>query len=183
MLRGLLAVIHGDGGHYTERVGLHLSVRHAQGIVAEGLCGPLPPSASEVDTMTDTIDGNYGFEDEWKGNLPNLDDPKEREAEEDPRRIAGRKVAAYLREMTASAADHFATENIDEYGPRPWRKRPVTITAKRMREAFEVKTLEGTMKGKPGDWLITGVEGEQYPCDDAIFRKTYQPVVWARTAS
>ena len=39
-----------------------------------------------------------------------------------------------------------------------------------------IHTLEGTMAAKPGDWIITGVKGEKYPCDDDIFRATYQPV-------
>ena len=29
----------------------------------------------------------------------------------------------------------------------------------------------------PGDWIITGVQGEMYPCKDEIFRLTYEPVV------
>ncbi len=61
-----------------------------------------------------------------------------------------------------------------EYEPGKWRKRPVVVTAQRMREGFTVETMEGTMTGKPGDWLITGINGEQYPCDDEIFRKTYE---------
>jgi len=63
----------------------------------------------------------------------------------------------------------------DEYEQNKWRKRPVEITAQRMAEPFEVETMEGTMRGKAGDWLITGVQGEQYPCADAIFRQTYEP--------
>ena len=38
-----------------------------------------------------------------------------------------------------------------------------------------VKTLEGDMIAKPGDWIITGVEGEKYPCKNEIFKKTYEP--------
>ena len=28
----------------------------------------------------------------------------------------------------------------------------------------------------PGDWIITGVNGEKYPCKPYIFEKTYEPV-------
>ena len=28
----------------------------------------------------------------------------------------------------------------------------------------------------PGDWIITGVNGEKYPCRPDIFEKTYEPV-------
>lgn len=36
-----------------------------------------------------------------------------------------------------------------------------------------IDTLEGGHKVCPGDWIITGVEGENYPCKPSIFRKTY----------
>lgn len=56
-------------------------------------------------------------------------------------------------------------------------KKPVVIEAKRISEPeILINTREGTVKGYRGDWLITGVEGEIYPCGDAIFRKTYEPV-------
>lgn len=39
----------------------------------------------------------------------------------------------------------------------------------------EIPTLEGTMTGAPGDWIIRGVEDELYPCKPDIFAKTYEP--------
>lgn len=38
-----------------------------------------------------------------------------------------------------------------------------------------VRTLEGEMEARPGDWLIKGVKGEVYPCRDDIFAATYEP--------
>ena len=32
------------------------------------------------------------------------------------------------------------------------------------------------MKAEAGDYIITGVKGEQYPCKPDIFQKTYEPV-------
>lgn len=29
---------------------------------------------------------------------------------------------------------------------------------------------------KTGEWIIRGVQGELYPCDDAVFQATYDPV-------
>ena len=55
-------------------------------------------------------------------------------------------------------------------------KKPVQIQACKMRDEFEVHTLEGIMKGKTGDYLIIGIEGEYYPCDKDIFKKTYENV-------
>lgn len=40
----------------------------------------------------------------------------------------------------------------------------------------EIKTLEGTMIGKLGDFIIKGVAGEIYPCKPDIFAKTYEAV-------
>ena len=57
-----------------------------------------------------------------------------------------------------------------------FRKKPVVIEAEQLLERTEIKTLEGVMVGNPGDWLITGVAGEQYPCRDDIFRATYEEV-------
>jgi len=39
-----------------------------------------------------------------------------------------------------------------------------------------VDTLEGRMKVSPGDWIITGINGEKYPCKPDIFLKTYDKV-------
>lgn len=37
----------------------------------------------------------------------------------------------------------------------------------------EINTLEGTMRGDYGDYIIQGVNGEVYPCKPDIFEKTY----------
>ena len=37
----------------------------------------------------------------------------------------------------------------------------------------EINTLEGTMRGDYGDYIIKGVNGEIYPCKTEIFAKTY----------
>ena len=39
-----------------------------------------------------------------------------------------------------------------------------------------VPTLEGGHVVTPGDWIITGVHGESYPCKPDIFEKTYEAV-------
>ena len=57
-----------------------------------------------------------------------------------------------------------------------FRKKPVIIDAVQLKDRCEIKTMEGKLYGEIGDWLIIGVEGEKYPCGDAIFRKTYEPV-------
>jgi hypothetical protein len=37
-------------------------------------------------------------------------------------------------------------------------------------------TLEGGHIVCPGDWIITGVKGEKYPCKPDIFEMTYEEV-------
>lgn len=39
-----------------------------------------------------------------------------------------------------------------------------------------IETLEGGHVVTPGDWIITGVKGEHYPCKPDIFEITYSPV-------
>lgn len=41
---------------------------------------------------------------------------------------------------------------------------------------YLIPTLEGTMNFNRGDMLITGVNGEIYPCAIDIFKKTYEKV-------
>lgn len=39
-----------------------------------------------------------------------------------------------------------------------------------------IDTLEGGHTVCPGDWIITGVKGERYPCKPDIFEATYEKV-------
>jgi hypothetical protein len=73
-----------------------------------------------------------------------------------------------------------------------YRKRPVVIEAVQAvaghmsdlpgvyrncdLQAWVIRTLEGEMIVTPGDWVITGVKGERYPCKPDIFALTYDPV-------
>jgi len=50
------------------------------------------------------------------------------------------------------------------------------IKAVCMGQSFKVDTLEGTMEGKEGDYLIEGVHGELYPCDAAVFAESYKRI-------
>lgn len=57
-----------------------------------------------------------------------------------------------------------------------FQKKPVVVEAYQTNIEMTIHTLEGDMKASPGDWIITGVEGEQYPCKPDIFEKTYQKI-------
>lgn len=56
------------------------------------------------------------------------------------------------------------------------RKRPVEVMARQTQTEEKIETLEGTMRANPGDFIITGVNGEHYPCKPDVFAKTYYPV-------
>jgi len=37
-----------------------------------------------------------------------------------------------------------------------------------------IKTLEGWLKISEGDYIITGIKGERYPCKPDIFNESYE---------
>jgi len=59
-----------------------------------------------------------------------------------------------------------------EYDSRKVRR----IEAYQTDKEIDIETLEGTMHASIGDYIITGINGEQYPCKPEIFEKTYEPV-------
>ena len=52
-------------------------------------------------------------------------------------------------------------------------KKPVVIEAYQTDKELDIPTLEGVMHASVGDFIITGIHGEQYPCKPDIFRETY----------
>lgn len=61
---------------------------------------------------------------------------------------------------------------IDEV-PDWWKALEGTTMDVSTGSAF-IKTLEGTMEAKKGDYIIQGVKGEVYPCKSDIFELTYE---------
>lgn len=78
-----------------------------------------------------------------------------------------------------------------------YRKKPVVIDAEIYKKGMEdgfahiddhdspeffggikpfIKTLEGKMFISDGDFIITGIRGERYPCKSDIFKETYEKV-------
>ena len=45
-----------------------------------------------------------------------------------------------------------------------------------MNGRYAIQTLEGMMSVRNGDYIITGIKGEKYPCRPDIFEATYEPV-------
>lgn len=59
---------------------------------------------------------------------------------------------------------------------KKFRKKPVVVEAYKTEKKEVIHTLEGDMIASPGDWIITGVNGEKYPCKPDIFEKTYEKI-------
>jgi len=57
-----------------------------------------------------------------------------------------------------------------------FRKKPIVIEAYQTDKEMIIETLEGPLRAALGDWIITGLRGEQYPCKPDIFEKTYELV-------
>ena len=53
----------------------------------------------------------------------------------------------------------------------------MVIEAYQTDEEVIIHTLEGDMKAMPGDYIITGINGEKYPCKPDIFHKTYDEII------
>jgi hypothetical protein len=75
----------------------------------------------------------------------------------------------YGKKFIADGGDGNAVDGV------PWHFKyeghPVTHETN---DVYLIPTLEGTMRFDRGDMLITGVNGEIYPCKPDIFEKTYE---------
>lgn len=55
---------------------------------------------------------------------------------------------------------------------------PAVVASDKSPTGYLIKTLENEETGQhvtPGDWIITGVQGEHYPCKPDVFAETYEP--------
>ncbi|WP_210238507.1 hypothetical protein [Aquibacillus sediminis] len=57
-----------------------------------------------------------------------------------------------------------------------YRKKPVVVEAVKLTRSITIETSDSTMKGVPGDYLITNKDGEQYVCDRDQFEAEYELV-------
>lgn len=60
-------------------------------------------------------------------------------------------------------------------GGESCRQRSILYPAVLLDGRPHVHTLEGWHEVSPGDWIITGVKGEKYPCKPDVFAATYEP--------
>ncbi|QDX94338.1 hypothetical protein EEL31_08835 [Brevibacillus laterosporus] len=60
--------------------------------------------------------------------------------------------------------------------PNPFRVGHRTRYINYHTDCAVIETLEGKMRAEIGDWIITGIKGEKYPCKPDIFEATYELV-------
>lgn len=64
------------------------------------------------------------------------------------------------------------------WNDRPWPEGVCDCTADPMHLGTpHIHTSEGIMDVLEGDWVITGIKGERYPCKPEIFAATYEEVI------
>lgn len=59
------------------------------------------------------------------------------------------------------------------HSSKKYIKKQIPVRAVQISHSFSVETLEGTMTGKAGDYLVEGIRGELYICDKEIFEESY----------
>ena len=71
-------------------------------------------------------------------------------------------------------ADDITLDNFE--GIKKCCKKPIIVHCLQLNfpEGFEVTTKEGKLRGNPGDYLMFGIDGEKYPCDKSIFKRSYE---------
>lgn len=50
---------------------------------------------------------------------------------------------------------------------------PAVLTGSAQDAIGYIETLEGRLRVEAGDWIITGIAGENYPCKPDIFEQLY----------
>jgi len=80
--------------------------------------------------------------------------------------------------MAPFNADEIKVSNFE--GVFPCRKKPMIVHALQVNfpEGFTVTSKEGLLNGKPGDYLMFGIDGEKYICEKSIFERSYDRLGW-----
>jgi len=60
-----------------------------------------------------------------------------------------------------------------------FKKKPVVLKAVQAKEPTTIQTLEGPVQANQGDWIMTGVKGENWPVRPDVFARSYDPVAGA----
>jgi hypothetical protein len=79
-------------------------------------------------------------------------------------------MSKYRKKPIVIEAEQFLPEN------EPWPEGVIDLRNEVVQEGWAIQTLEGMFVVIPGDWIITGIKGERYPCRQDIFEATYEAV-------
>jgi hypothetical protein len=82
----------------------------------------------------------------------------------------------FRQSYAAQRGPEFAKALAEDLGMEKYRRIRTEQYAVAIDEPFTVDTLEGKMKGEPGDYLVIGTKGEQYPVRKEIFESIYEKV-------
>lgn len=63
--------------------------------------------------------------------------------------------------------------------PEHWTPVPFSLRMDDAGAALVVRTIEGEMLAREGDYIVRGTHGEFYPVKREIFEANYEPVVGA----
>lgn len=81
-------------------------------------------------------------------------------------------MTQYIKKPIPVEAYHLRREDEPEWYITAVKQRVIKETD----EGVYVSTLEGTEYGTNGCYIVKGVRGELYPCDESIFEETYDKV-------
>lgn len=81
----------------------------------------------------------------------------------------------YVKRPVIIEAVQVTNEWFDGPHPNPLHPADSRLVYCPMTRQVEIKTLDSTAYADVGDWIITGVKGEVYPCKPDIFEATYRP--------
>lgn len=62
-----------------------------------------------------------------------------------------------------------------------WESEDGSMSHPARPEGITIRTMEGDMLARPGDYVIRGVAGEFYPCRSDIFEATYESATASRS--
>jgi len=79
----------------------------------------------------------------------------------------------YMKKPVVVEAMQITDDMFDD--PHPNTKHLTNVTYDPTKREVIIRTLEGELVGRVGDWLVRYTNGELFPCQDAIFRAIYQP--------
>ena len=83
----------------------------------------------------------------------------------------------HFRQSYAAARDPEAmAAYAKDLGMSKYCRKPTEQFAVQVNEPFTVEIEGVKAKGKPGDYLVIGPAGDQYPVDREVFERTYEPV-------